>query len=182
MLPTLLGQLTDHWNGQLRPGLDSLTDDEYRWEPVAGAWSIRPRGEGTSPMAFGAGDAVVDYAWPPPDPAPITTIAWRIGHIGVGVLGDYAARAFRGVDLDHKQVRFPLDAAGGLALLDEHYERWVAGVGDLEPDRLGTECGSAVEGWEHETLGVLILHVHREVIHHGAEILLLRDLYRHRFG
>ena len=24
----------------------------------------------------------------------------------------------------------------------------------------------------------LVLHVHREVIHHGAEILLLRDLYR----
>jgi hypothetical protein len=25
-----------------------------------------------------------------------------------------------------------------------------------------------------------VLHVHREVIHHGAEISLLRDLYRHR--
>jgi hypothetical protein len=26
----------------------------------------------------------------------------------------------------------------------------------------------------------LILHIHRELIHHGAEIALLRDLYRHR--
>jgi hypothetical protein len=27
---------------------------------------------------------------------------------------------------------------------------------------------------------VLVLHIHREVIHHGAEIALLRDLYRAR--
>ena len=26
----------------------------------------------------------------------------------------------------------------------------------------------------------LVLHIHREVIHHGAEIALLRDLYAHR--
>lgn len=25
----------------------------------------------------------------------------------------------------------------------------------------------------------LVLHVHREVMHHGAEVCLLRDLYRH---
>ncbi len=26
----------------------------------------------------------------------------------------------------------------------------------------------------------LVLHIHRELIHHGAEIALLRDLYAHR--
>jgi hypothetical protein len=26
----------------------------------------------------------------------------------------------------------------------------------------------------------LVLHLHREAIHHGAEVLLLRDLYRTR--
>jgi hypothetical protein len=26
----------------------------------------------------------------------------------------------------------------------------------------------------------LVLHINREVIHHGAEIALLRDLYAHR--
>jgi hypothetical protein len=25
-----------------------------------------------------------------------------------------------------------------------------------------------------------VLHIHREVLHHGAEILLLRDLFRNR--
>ena len=28
-------------------------------------------------------------------------------------------------------------------------------------------------------MAALVLHVNREVIHHGAEIALLRDLYRH---
>jgi hypothetical protein len=29
-------------------------------------------------------------------------------------------------------------------------------------------------------MGVLVLHINRETIHHGAEIALLRDLYRDR--
>ena len=32
-------------------------------------------------MAVGAGDAVIDYAMPEPEPPPLTTIAWRMGHI-----------------------------------------------------------------------------------------------------
>lgn len=36
---------------QFRPRLEELTDAEYRWEPVAGCWSVRPtddtdRGDG----------------------------------------------------------------------------------------------------------------------------------------
>ena len=29
-------------------------------------------------------------------------------------------------------------------------------------------------------MAALVLHIHREVIHHGAEVLLLRDLWRAR--
>jgi hypothetical protein len=29
-------------------------------------------------------------------------------------------------------------------------------------------------------MAMLVLHINREVIHHGAEIALLRDLYRWR--
>jgi hypothetical protein len=28
-------------------------------------------------------------------------------------------------------------------------------------------------------MAALVLHINREIIHHGAEIALLRDLYRH---
>ncbi|MGH3663611.1 MAG: DinB family protein, partial [Micromonosporaceae bacterium] len=50
----LLDQLDWHWQHQLRPGLDGLTDDEYFWEPVAGCWSVRPRGTSTAPIAAGS--------------------------------------------------------------------------------------------------------------------------------
>jgi hypothetical protein len=63
---TLLDQLTYHWDDKARPRLVGLTDDEYLWEPVAGAWSIRPRGEATSQMAAGGGDLVIDFAYPEP--------------------------------------------------------------------------------------------------------------------
>ena len=52
----LLEQLSFHWDNQARPRLEGLTDDEYRWEPVPGMWSIRPRAEATTPMAAGGGD------------------------------------------------------------------------------------------------------------------------------
>src|SRR5215472_16180689 len=41
----LTAQLEWHWTHQLRPRLRGLTDKEYFWEPVAGCWNVRPRGE-----------------------------------------------------------------------------------------------------------------------------------------
>ena len=49
----LLGQFTQHWCSQARPRLEGLSDAEYLWEPVAGAWNVRPRGTGATPMAVG---------------------------------------------------------------------------------------------------------------------------------
>jgi hypothetical protein len=49
----LLIQLEWHWDNQLRPRLDGLTDREYFWEPVPCCWSIRPRAEATTPLAMG---------------------------------------------------------------------------------------------------------------------------------
>jgi hypothetical protein len=65
----LVEQLEWHWENQLRPRLDGLTDEEFLWEPVPGCWSIRPRGEGTAQVALGSGDFTADWAWPPPEPA-----------------------------------------------------------------------------------------------------------------
>ena len=39
----LAEQLDWHWRSQLRPRLDGLSDTEYRWEPVAGAWADERR-------------------------------------------------------------------------------------------------------------------------------------------
>ena len=45
----LVDQLEFQWAKILRPRIDSLTDEQYLWEPVAGCWSIRPRDEATTP-------------------------------------------------------------------------------------------------------------------------------------
>ncbi len=124
----LLEQLTWHWNGHVRPRLDGLTDDEYLWEPVVGCWSIRPRAEATTPMAAGAGDHVADYAFPEPDPSPFTTIAWRLGHVVVGVFGARNASHFGGPPMDYATAEWAPDAETALAQLDDGCSRWVEGV------------------------------------------------------
>jgi hypothetical protein len=36
-------------------------------------------------LSVGAGAFTIDFAMPQPDPPPVTTIAWRIGHMGSAV-------------------------------------------------------------------------------------------------
>jgi hypothetical protein len=178
----LLEQLTFHWDHQLRPGLDGLSDAEYLWEPVPGCWSIRPRDQATTPMAAGGGDLVADFAYPEPDPAPVTTIAWRLGHVLVGVLGARNAAHFGGPPVDYATYHWSATAARALDQLDEAYRRWITGVAGLGADDLERPIGEAEGPWARHSYAELVLHIHREVLHHGAEILLLRDLYRHRAG
>ena len=139
----LLEQLTFHWDHQVRPGLDGLTDAEYLWEPVPGAWSIRPRGEAATAMAAGGGELVADFDYPEPDPAPVTTIAWRLGHVTVGVFGMRNASHFGGPPMDYATVDWPGDAKSALAVLDDVYAAWVRGVGGLDEHRLAEPVGEA---------------------------------------
>ena len=97
----LLDQLEWHWHHQLRPRLDGLTDTEYFWEPAPGCWNVRRRGESTAPIAAGSGEYTIDFAMPEPEPAPITTIAWRLGHVIVGVLGIRNANHFGAEHVEH---------------------------------------------------------------------------------
>jgi hypothetical protein len=174
----LRDQLELHWRVHLRPKLTGLTDDEYFWEPVAGCWSVRPRGTSTAPMAAGTGDFTIEFAMPEPDPTPVTTIAWRLGHIIVGVLGMRVASHFGGPAMDYQNFDYAGTAAGALEQLDEVYENWITGVRGLDTAALARPCGPAEGPYADRTMATLVLHIHREVLHHGAEILLLRDLYR----
>ena len=176
----LLEQLDRHWRQQLRPRLDGLTDEEYLWEPVPGCWSLRPREEAKTAMAGGAGAVVADFEYPEPDPPPFTTIAWRMGHIAVGVLGARASNHFGDGSVSYQTTDWPLTAAGGLALLDSAYDAWMAGCRRLDESALARPCGPSEGPFGEYPFAWLILHVNREVIHHGAEIALLRDLWRAR--
>ena len=97
----LVEQVDWHWAHALRPRLDGLTDEEYLWEPVP-SWNVRPRGTGTAAVEAGVGDAVIEFAFPEPDPVPFTTIAWRLGHVIVGVLAMRNASHFDGPAADYE--------------------------------------------------------------------------------
>lgn len=165
----LAEQLSWHWDGHLRPHLDGLTDDEYFWEPVPGMWSVRP-----------GPPATIDFAFPEPTPPPVTTIAWRLGHIIVGVFGMRNASHFGGPPMSYDDFEWATTAADALAQLDDAYGRWIAGVRSLDDERMEAPVGEAEGPFAEHPYKELVLHIHREAIHHGAEVLLLRDLYRAR--
>jgi hypothetical protein len=176
----LLDQLAWHWQHQLRPRLAGLTDEEYYWEPVPGAWNLRPRGHGRAPIAAGSGGVVIEFQLPEPDPAPVTTIAWRLGHVIVGVFGARNAAHFGAPEISYDSHAYAATAADALRQLDEQYATWTAGVRGLGADGLARPCGPAEGPFAEHPMAALVLHIHREAIHHGAEVALLRDLYRHR--
>lgn len=176
----LADQLRWHWENQARPRLEGLSDGEYFWEPVQGCWNVRPRGTGTAPVQAGSGAYTCDWAFPEPVPAPVTTIAWRLAHILSGVLGQRNAAHFGGPPADYESFDYPGSASSALALLDEYYERWISHVSVLSDEDLARPVGPAEGGWAEAPMATLVLHINRELIHHLAEIALLRDLYARR--
>jgi hypothetical protein len=178
------GQLADqldwHWQHLLRPRLHGLTDAEYFWEPAPGGWSVRPRAEVPAEIAYGAGDHVIEFARPEPTPPPVTTIAWRLGHIIVDVFGFRSASHFGGPPCDHNIFEYAGSADEALRQLDAAYATWMGGVRGLGATGLARPCGPAEGPYADAPLAALVLHINREAIHHGAEICLLRDLYRAR--
>jgi hypothetical protein len=175
---TLRDQLDFHFREQLRPRLEGLTDDEYFWEPAPGCWNVRPREQATSSHAAGGGDLVVDYAWPDPDPAPLTSIAWRLGHVIAGCFAMRTANHFGGPPRDSTSWTYAGSADEALAQLDATYDAWSAGVESLGEDGLARPVGPSEGPWAESPYADLVLHINRELIHHLAETCLLRDLYR----
>ena len=162
----LADQLDWHWQNQLRPRLDGLTDDEYFWQPVPDCWTVHP-------------DGAIDFTYPAPQPEPVTTIAWRLAHVIVGVLAMRAHSHFGGPPASYETWTYATDAATALRQLDDAYDSWMTGVRNLTADALAQPVGAAEGPYSEMPMLALVLHINREVIHHGAEIALLRDLYAH---
>ena len=174
----ILDQLDFYWQHHFMPRLRGLSDHEYLWEPVEGAWSLRAQEDGTVDL-----ESVV----PEPPVPPVTTIAWRIGHLGRDVLGKRARCFFGGseapaeadmFDERHWPEPLPLSAAGGIALLEEGYTLWRGGIATLEDEALLQPIGAKGGPFAEDSMAALAMHLNRETMAHGAEIYLLRDLYR----
>jgi hypothetical protein len=54
----------------------------------------------------------------------------------------------------------------------------VTGVRSLDAERLESAIGPAEGPFAAFPYADLVLHINREAIHHLAEVMLLRDLYR----
>lgn len=162
-----------------------MTDAEYFWEPVADCWSVRERSAGPGPRATllaGAGPWGRDAAaYPHPWPPPVTTIAWRLSHLGemIALRADHVAGSRT---LTREVHPVPGSAAEAVAAFDAAAAAWHAallGADDTALDTVG--YSSYPHGSDPQDAFVdVVWWVNQELLHHGAEIALLRDLYRAR--
>ncbi len=173
-------QLSFYWSVYLRPQLDGLSDEEYLWEPVSGMWTLKPDASG----AF-----QVEQAIPEPSPSPLTTIGWRLMHVASNLYFRTSA-FFGGSDVPDGVTMFdprfqppgvPETAAEGIAFLDDAFAEWTTNLAGLDAAGWAKPLGPlGSEFFAAEPMAALAIHVNREVMHHGGEVLLLRDLYRTR--
>lgn len=168
----LLAHLDYAWD-RARPRMDGLSDHEYLWEPVRDCWSVRARPDGSF---------MPDWVSPEPSPAPFTTIAWRVTHIGF-FLNMRANHRFGDGSLTPMNAPWPSSSAAALDWMDDGFGAYRAGVAALEePDLDGYPKGPPGHVDTRFPLAMNIQHITLELIHHGAEVSLLRDLYRCRQG
>lgn len=172
----LLGQLEFSWL-ELRARLRTVGTEEFRWEPVPGALNVVPRGAERTPRTLGTGAWVAE--WPGGADAPTPrTIAWLVAHLTEGFL-----ERWDWTFGEHRLRRTDLDVAGEVGPAVAQLERWVdawrAGVAGLaEDDVLTVGLSTATPVDARAPFGHLVLHMNRELVHHGAEIMALTDLYR----
>lgn len=156
--------------------LDGVSDEEFFWEPVAGCWTVHRRSESRGVSAGGSGEWVIDWDPARPKPAPFTTIAWRAVHTaGTNYL--YWEYAF-GSASPTFDLELPGNAADATRFLSDSQRQVTQTLASLSESDLDKMVRHSSGGQRsvHRILAGLI----NEQVHHGAEISLLRDLYRYR--
>ncbi len=136
---------------RLRGRVEGLTDDEYRWTPA-------------------------------PD---ISPIEWRLTHIA-DTLGEERNWLWLGreslpvgaVEVVDGDADEPPSAAGGLARLESAYAAWVALVDSIDADAVFRPLGPAAGPYHGDLVISFVMHIFDELVHHAAEVGLMRDLYR----
>jgi hypothetical protein len=169
VLPVLLTGLDDAWN-RLRTRLEGLSQDEYLWEPTALSWTIRPID----------GEWLADWADPDPEPAPITTIAWRMWHIASDCLASYVAPSLGDWPLTVRGKSWFGEVAPAQDALATAYEVFRSRISGLGEDGIWRAFGPAWGPFAESSWADMAVHALDELAHHGAEIALLRDLYAQR--
>lgn len=164
-----LASLLDMTNAYLAHRLEGLTDEEWLWEPVPGCWSIR--------------DGKIDFAIPVPSPAPFTTIAWRLAHLHA--CNDVELHWLRDEDYEWTDVKVPSGAEEAVKLWRQSasdVREVLAALSDLELEAPTVSVRAGRSAITKRGLPRIFFasSLVRENIHHGAEVGVLRDLYRSR--
>jgi hypothetical protein len=182
LLGRLAGPTSDSGDGN-PVEVPTMTDAEYLWEPVAACWSVRRRSDGPGPGAvklIGAGEWGRDGAPESPLPPPFTTIAWRLDHLSESLIGR-ASHLGGDRTFDRAAYEPRGDAAGAVDRFRDAAAEWrrvLLGIDEADYDRTGLSSypyGSDAD----ETFLSNVWWQNQEVLHHGAEIALLRDLFAH---
>lgn len=186
LVDRMTGPVMDSGNGtDVQVG--AMTDEEHRWEPVPDCWSVRRRSDGPglrATLLAGQGGWGRDAAPAPhPSPPPFTTIAWRLSHLGelLTLRADHTAGSHT---LTRDDYASSGAAAAAVTAFDAGATAWrnaLLGADDAALDTVG-HCtyphGSDLDDPFIDT----VWWVNQELLHHGAEIALIRDLYRARQG
>jgi hypothetical protein len=155
--------------------LDGLTDEEYLWEPVADCWSLVPGDDGKLNMRWGL---IFDEI------APVTTIAWRLTHI-IDLFSEDRCATWIGLEPETENVfadGAPPDVPTARRMLDEAFARWKRCLAAVDIERIFDKIGPVGRNMAEATRATFVLHILDEVIHHGAEIGVLRDLWAAEHG
>ena len=124
-----------------------------------------------------AGLTEEEYRW---EPGPgVSTIAWRTDHIA-GLLTADRNAAWLGVPGRPAPTGVPMTARDALAALDTAFDVWSEVLDTVSEESLAEPVGPVGGPYADSTRRAFVLHILDELIHHGAEVALVRDLWAAR--
>jgi uncharacterized damage-inducible protein DinB len=165
---SVLLRLWEQSGRRLRERCRGLTDAEFFWEPVPDCWNIRPNEKHVGGWSY-------EYEFAPAEPAPVTTLGWRLVHITAGNRV-YWNHAFGDGTLTFLDLVVPHTAVDALEVWAESRRPVTAWLADATDADLGEMRPTHLPEREMAA-GEQVRTLVDEQIHHGAEIALLRDLF-----
>jgi hypothetical protein len=151
---------------------------------AAGGMSVARIAEDWSVSVERVEEVLAHTGEPEPDLAPVTTIAWRLAHLHFHFAGGWEWTFGERRHEPKTLVDFTPSAAVALERFWAVIDRWRDSVGAVTEEQLDT-VGFSQHPYSNDAeypFIAVLAGANIEFIHHMAEIALLRDLWRARFG
>ncbi|HUQ38765.1 MAG TPA: DinB family protein [Acidimicrobiales bacterium] len=170
--PIVLDTYDYVWD-RFRRRLEGLTDEEFLWEPVPDCLTVR-----RTPDGIGR-----DHGqWPDVQPSRVSTIAWRICHIADNFLEPRIGPLFGRPAETRGSLDWPITASDGIVYAEHGYAVFRRHLDATDEASLWQILDDDSTPYRGQPLSRFVLQYLEELAHHAAEVALLRDLHRARFG